>query len=81
MDSSPELENDKTPVSRWEKTIQMHFRAMEFEIQVLNEAITNIKANLSDVSKAVKNLSRTLEMAMQVFSLEGDVLIAAAVED
>lgn len=45
----------------------MHFRAMEFEIQVLNEAITNIKTNLSDVSKAVKNLSRTLEIAMQVF--------------
>ncbi|KAL2123167.1 hypothetical protein VTJ04DRAFT_3622 [Mycothermus thermophilus] len=54
IDRSPELENDKAPVSRREKKIRMYFRAMEIEIQAINKAITNSKANLLDVRKAVK---------------------------
>lgn len=41
-------------MSRREKKIRMYFRAMEIEIQAINKAITNSKANLLDVRKAVK---------------------------
>jgi phage-related protein len=60
-------------VSRREKKIWMHYRAMEIEIQAINQAIAKIKANLSDVTKAVKHLSHTFEVVKQVFGEMADV--------